>query len=55
MGPPDVTFLWSKTAESQLTKGDIWAEFAQVSFLPRYFRNSQLSTQQQLHTFSSIP
>jgi hypothetical protein len=23
-------------------KGGIWAEFAQISFLPRYFRDSQL-------------
>jgi hypothetical protein len=41
---PDITFLWSKTAESQLEKGDKYmAEFAQLSFLPHYFRDSQLS------------
>jgi hypothetical protein len=34
MHGPDVTFLWTKTAE----KGDYG-----LSFLPRYFRDSQLS------------
>jgi hypothetical protein len=51
---PDITFLWSKTAESQLIKpkGDIWAEFAQLSFLPggpRYFRDRK-----QQHTHSGL-
>jgi hypothetical protein len=37
--------LWSKTAESQLKEViyGLRPEFAQLSFLPRYFRDSQLS------------
>jgi hypothetical protein len=31
---PDSSYLLSKTAESQLTRGEIWAEFAQLSFIP---------------------
>jgi hypothetical protein len=38
----DITFLWSKTAESA-EKSDIWAEFAQLS----YFRDSQPRERQE--------
>jgi hypothetical protein len=44
--------LWSKTAESQLTSsGEIWLQFAQLSFLPRYFSYSQLSLSCELPIF----
>jgi hypothetical protein len=39
----DFASLWSKTAENQLTRGEIWVQLAQLSFLPRYFSYYQLS------------
>jgi hypothetical protein len=42
--------------ESQLTRGEIWAEFALLSFLPRYFSDSQLRRKlfsKTLHIFAA--